>query len=127
MTFSHVAPAGGAIQSLRSPSPHPVCDLVSVTVAAAFALPLTELRAPTRRSRVVAFARQVAMYLAHVGFGLSFTQVGRGFGRDRTTAAYACALVEALRDDQRVDRMLDALEYVCRSLAGEVEQREAQP
>lgn len=94
-------------------SVHHVCEAVALTVAAAFALPLSELRAPTRRSRNTAFARQIAMYLAHVGFGLSLTQVGHGFRRDRTTAAHACRAIEALRDDPRFDRTLDALEKAC--------------
>lgn len=59
-------------------------------------------------------ARQIAMYLAHVGFGLSLTQVGRGFGRDRSTAAHACKVVESLRDDRHLDRTLDVLEQACR-------------
>jgi hypothetical protein len=39
------------------------------------------LRAPTRRSPRAAFARQVAMYLAHVVCGLSLTEVGTMFAR----------------------------------------------
>jgi chromosomal replication initiation ATPase DnaA len=76
-----------------------------------------ELRAPTRRSRATAFARQIAMYVAHVAFGLTFTQVGRGFGRDRTTAAYACKVIEALREDWELDRALAELEHACRRRA----------
>ena len=58
-----------------------------IATAAAFAVPVGELIATSRRSAYVAFARQSAMYLAHVTFGLSYTEVGRAFGRDRTTAA----------------------------------------
>jgi chromosomal replication initiation ATPase DnaA len=81
--------------------------------AAAFALPLGELVAPTRRSPYAAFARQSAMYLAHVVFGLSFTEIGRGFDRDRTTAAHACRLVEDRRDDPAVDSVMSSLESAC--------------
>jgi hypothetical protein len=120
MTFRilEAAPYEGSLLPLFAPSAYRVCRLVAATVATAFALPLSELRAPTRRSRRAAFARQIAMYLAHVGFGLSFTQVGRSFGRDRTTAAHACKAIEALRDDPRFDRMLDALEHACRRHGG---------
>jgi len=100
-----------------------LCDLVAVTVAAAFAVPLAELRATTRRPRSVAFARQSAMYLAHVVFGLTLTDVGRAFGRDRTTAAYACELVENLRDDPDLNAVLEALEHVCGSLGRELDTR----
>ena len=51
----------------------------------------------------------MAMYLAHVAFRLSFTQVGRLFGRDRTTVAHACGVIEDLRDDQIIDRALTVL------------------
>ena len=93
-----------------------LCDLVAITVAAAFGVPLAELRAATRRPRAIAFARQSAMYLAHVVFGLTLTEVGRAFGRDRTTAAHACELIEGLRDDPEFDAVLDSLEHACGSL-----------
>ncbi|RDE10500.1 helix-turn-helix domain-containing protein [Pelagibacterium lacus] len=57
-----------------------------------------------------AHARQTAMYLCHVLTGLTMTQVGRYFGRDRTTVAHACAVVEDLRDDPVFDAALDAIE-----------------
>jgi hypothetical protein len=88
------------------------CRLLEVAVAAAYAVPLCELRAPTRRSPTVAFARQSAMYLAHVVLDLSFTVVAGLFERDRTTAAHACRLVEERRDDPAVDSVLSALESV---------------
>ena len=100
-----------------------LCDLVAVTVAAAFAVPLAELRATTRRPRTVAFARQSAMYLSHVVFGLTLTDVGRAFGRDRTTAAYACELVENRRDDPNLDAVLEALEHACGLLGRQLDAR----
>jgi Bacterial dnaA protein helix-turn-helix len=59
----------------------------------------------------VALARQVAMYLAHVGCGLSMTASGQLFGRDRTTVAHACLIIEDRRDDPLFDRALDLLEW----------------
>jgi hypothetical protein len=53
------------------------------------------------------------MYLGHVVFGLSLTRLGHGFGRDRTTARYACQLIEDRRDDPAVDRLFGMLEAVC--------------
>jgi chromosomal replication initiation ATPase DnaA len=61
------------------------------------------------RSASISLPRQVAMYLAHVAFRLSLTEVGRLFGRDRTTVAHACGVVEDLRDDQVIDRALTVL------------------
>jgi len=85
-------------------------DVIEQSVAAVFSVPLGEMRARTRRKAEIAFARQVAMYLAHVTCGMSLTEVGYLFGRDRTTVAHACALIEDRRDDPRFDRMVDNLE-----------------
>ena len=90
---------------------------IEKSVASAFRVPERELRAPTRRRAHTAFARQVAMYLAHVGCGLSYSEVGRLFGRDRTTAAHACKLIEDRRDDPDLDLSLDHLEQAVRHWA----------
>jgi hypothetical protein len=110
---------GGGIGLPRGPgrkSAQRLCDVVALAAAATFAVPVGELIAPTRRSHTAAFARQSAMYLAHVTFGLSYSEVGRGFGRDRTTAAHACQLVEERRDDAAIDAVLSSLESACAAL-----------
>ncbi len=89
---------------------------IEALVAAAFAVPLIELRAASRRRAPIAFARQSAMYLAHVVLGLTYSEIGRAFGRDRTTAAHACQIVEERRDDPRIDALLSRLEGACLSL-----------
>jgi len=93
-----------------------LCELAALAVAGAFEVPLGELHASTRRDRPVAFARQVAMYLAHVSFGLTYTAIGHAFGRDRTTAAHACRLVEERRDDPAAEALLTSLENTCSML-----------
>ena len=80
-----------------------------------FRQPIEELAALTRRSPDVAFARQVAMYLAHVAFGMSLNQVAHVFRRDRTTVAHACQLVEDRRDDPDLDDLLEDLETFLRA------------
>ena len=94
-----------------------LCRLMETAIAAAFAVPVDELRAPSRRAQTVAFARQSAMYLAHVVLGLNYSATGMLFRRDRTTAAYACQVVEDRRDDPAIDRLLYRLEGVCNELA----------
>lgn len=89
-------------------------SIIESTVAPAFAVPRTALWAGTRGAPPEAFARQVAMYLAHVGFGLNLTEVARLFARDRSTVAHACALVEDGRDAAPFDRALDLLEGALR-------------
>jgi len=71
---------------------------------------LTEMLGRDRGEADVAQARQIAMYLMHVSYGRHYAEVGRFFGRDRTTVSHACALVEELREDTAIDRQLDALE-----------------
>ena len=88
--------------------------VISTAVAAAFTVPVSELHHRSRRGAGVALARQSAMYLAHVTLGLNFAEVGRVFGRDRTTAAYACRTIEERRSDVRLDMALAELEQVLR-------------
>jgi chromosomal replication initiation ATPase DnaA len=94
-----------------------ICWLLESATAAAFGVPVDTLRAPSRCSASAAFARQCAMYLAHVTLGLSYSAVGKLFHRDRTTAAHACPLVEDRRDDPAIDMLLQTLEGVCGELA----------
>lgn len=87
---------------------------VTSNVARNFGLDEKVLVTTTRGAPQAAFARQVAMYLAHVGFAMSFAAVGRMFGRDRTTVAHACRVIEDGRDDARLDCRLATLERACR-------------
>lgn len=90
---------------------------VREAVATVYRIDKRLLAHPTRGRSRVAFARQVAMYLAHVTFGLTLTTVGRAFGRDRTTVSHACALVEDARDNPELDRTLELLEAIAKHLA----------
>lgn len=64
------------------------------------------------RSATVSRARQIAMYLLHTLYGLSFTVIGAHFSRSRKTVAHACAVIENLRDDPAMDYVLRTLESV---------------
>lgn len=86
--------------------------VIEAAVGQVFDVELSDLRGGTRGRAKVAQARQVAMYLAHVVCGMSLTQVGRIFDRDRTTVAHACGLVEDRRDDPCFDRAIELLENV---------------
>ncbi len=83
---------------------------VGAVVASAFKILPGAIGAARRGPASVAFARQVAIYLSHTRFGLDYATVGSLFGRDRTTAAYACRKVEDRREDPAVDTILDYLE-----------------
>ncbi|MBN9005241.1 MAG: DNA replication initiation protein [Rhizobiales bacterium] len=96
-----------------------VCHRIAGVVAGQFQLDPAEVRSATRGAPRAAYARQVAMYLAHVSFALSFETIGRVFNRDRTTVAHACRVVEDSRDDARLDRRLAALEQICGAASGQ--------
>ena len=80
-------------------------------VAQVFQVTQSDLQRHSRGRASVAFARQVAMYLGHVTFGISMHDVGEIFGRDRTTVAHACAVIEDARDDPGFDFTMDLLAF----------------
>jgi chromosomal replication initiation ATPase DnaA len=88
------------------------CDDVVALVAKSRNVPSRILKHESRCRAKAARARQLAMYLSHVGLGLSLTEVGLAFHRDRTTVSYACGLIEDLRDDPAFDDEVAALEAV---------------
>jgi hypothetical protein len=90
--------------------------LIEGAVAQVFGVAADDLDLPTRGRARVAFARQVAMYVTHVSCGLSMTDVGALFMRDRTTVAYACMVVEDRRDDPIFDRVIELLEWIVPTL-----------
>jgi hypothetical protein len=89
-----------------------VCECVLDIVAALFNVSGRELRETRRSSTSVTRVRQIGMYAAHVVLGLNMSEVGRGFGRDRTTVQYACHIVEDMRDDEEFDRIVLMTERV---------------
>jgi hypothetical protein len=99
---------GGVPPDRHDPDPAEQPNLAAV-VARAFRLPAADLLAPTRRADV-ALARQVAIYVAHVGLAETLTAAGRRFGRDRSTAAHACRRVEDRRDDPGFDGLVAGIE-----------------
>lgn len=69
-----------------------------------------DLDSRTRKQADIAFARQIAMYIAHVRLGLNLGEVGKVFQRDRTTVGHACRLIEDRKDDEQVDFLINCLE-----------------
>jgi len=69
-----------------------------------------EVLSGNRGSASIAFARQVAIYLCHVGFEFSLARVAAAFGRDRSTVAHACHAIEDRRDDAQFDLWIGGLE-----------------
>ncbi len=83
---------------------------VTSLVAMATGVSPVDISSRTRNRAEAARARQIAMYLSHISFEWPLTRVGAAFGRDRTTAGYACHRVEDLRDDADFDAHLSVME-----------------
>nr|WP_272210629.1 helix-turn-helix domain-containing protein [Marinicella sp. W31]MDC2876530.1 helix-turn-helix domain-containing protein [Marinicella sp. W31] len=62
------------------------------------------------RRRSISHFRQIAMYVCHVTLQLSLSEIGVAFGRDRTTVAYSCRVIEDRRDDNRFDGFVASVE-----------------
>lgn len=100
----------------RSDNEKPYRPIIDQAVAQVFSVNRIELSRSTRGQANVALARQVAMYIAHVACGLTFTEIGRMFARDRTTVAHACNVVEDRRDDRIFDAVMELLECAVRNM-----------
>ena len=116
-------PASRAAARLPSHLPPPVSPrddfaraaLAVQLVALTSGIPAPEIASRARGHAAVARARQTAMYLAHTAYGWPLARVGQAFGRDRTTAGHACALIEDERDDPSFDATLQAMEAMLRA------------
>ena len=82
----------------------------------ALGLRVNDVLSGGRGSPGVSFARHVAMYLCHVGLGMSLSRIARSLNRDRSTVAYGCHVVEDRRDDPEFDDWVDQLEQGLKAL-----------
>lgn len=95
-----------------------LCEAMIDVTAALFNVSSKDIRKPGRSNLGVSRVRQVAMYVAHVVLGLNMTDIGKAFGRDRTTVLHACHLIEDLRDDDDFDRIITMTERVALAAFG---------
>ncbi|MBY0532677.1 MAG: DNA replication initiation ATPase [Xanthobacteraceae bacterium] len=96
------------------------CALAARLAASASGVAVSEIGSSRRSPRRVSTARQIGMYLAHTAAGLPLAKVAEYFGRDRTTAAYACRLIEDRRDDRKFDDEMTELENLLYAICGVV-------
>ena len=82
-----------------------ICEAMIDICAALYNVCGKELRQAGRTSNAVARVRQIAMYVAHVGLGISMQDVGCGFFRDRTTVRHACLECPRQRGRTMTSRM----------------------
>lgn len=110
-------PRGMPFSVAAEPNRHRQARLaLDLAISSVFNVQSGALWAGSRGVRDIAFARQVAMYLAHVSCGMTLTDVGAMFGRDRTTVSHGCLKVEFRRDDPLFDRTLDLLGWALPTL-----------
>jgi chromosomal replication initiator protein len=89
-------------------------DLIQRTIAEYFGLSVNDLKGK-RRSKAIAFPRQVAMYIARALTEYSTTEVGLEFGgRDHTTVMHACQRIE---ERMKTDATLSpTIQYLMRTI-----------
>lgn len=96
---------------------HAAAKLAMAVAGYGLGIDAAEIAGPTRGSAPIAFARQVAMYLAHVAFEMSLNRVAIAFDRDRSTVGHACHLIEDRRDGADFDDWIASLEGMLREAA----------
>lgn len=112
LQFTRLPPARPTVTRRRL-SDRPAAHLRNVldrTIALAFGVDPHLIGMSSRGRADIARARQVGMYLAHVVGGLTLTNVGELYERDRTTVSHACQIVEDLREDDDFDQAILHLE-----------------
>lgn len=102
----------GVSSSRRRERTIELCECMMDITAALFNVSSKEMRRSGRTSQEVARVRQIAMYVAHVVLHMSMREVGRGFGRDRTTVVHACHLIEDMREEPDFDQVVVMTERV---------------
>lgn len=108
-----VAPSGfRPLPKRRDEAKLEACECLIDIVSALFSVSSKELRKPGRTALPVSRVRQIAMYVAHVVLSMTMSDVGAGFGRDRTTVQHACQVIEDLRDDAEFDSLVQVVERV---------------
>jgi chromosomal replication initiation ATPase DnaA len=73
-------------------------------------IPLYDLLDDQRGLAAVCETRQLAMYLVHVVLSRPQDEVGRLFGRQRSTVAHACQVIEDQREAPEIEREIARIE-----------------
>ncbi|ALN73989.1 MULTISPECIES: helix-turn-helix domain-containing protein [unclassified Aureimonas] len=91
------------------------CHVACEIVAAFLGISAQDMLSRHRARADIAHARHTAIYLAHVAFQLPPLLVAEGFGRDRSSVAYALQRIEDQRDDPDFDRLLTRMENLAKA------------
>ncbi|MBU4554099.1 MAG: chromosomal replication initiator protein DnaA, partial [Candidatus Desulforudis sp.] len=96
---------------IQPPKPRQIdCRLIQEIVGQYFSMRMEDFKAK-KRTRAVAYPRQIAMYLTRELTDLSLPQIGEQFGgRDHTTVIHACdKIAQELREDSTVQGIIHEL------------------
>lgn len=91
--------------------------LAAALVAYALGLQTQKILARERGAPIYTRARHIAIYVAYAALGMSLSRVAAAFGRDRSTVAHACRVIEDHREDADFDTWVDQLIMGLRSVA----------
>ena len=85
-------------------------DDIQKAVARYYGIKVSELKS-SKRTKLLAFPRQIAMYLCRELTNLSLTEVASAFGRrDHTTVMHACDRIEqAIGQDPELNQIINSL------------------
>ena len=85
-------------------------EFVQKTVCEYYGLKIQDIKAK-KRTRDIAFPRQIAMYLSKALTDSSLSEIGKNFGgKDHSTVIHACKLIEERRKkDEDFDKKIDYL------------------
>ncbi|NTU43236.1 MAG: chromosomal replication initiator protein DnaA [Nitrospirales bacterium] len=103
--------ARNVLRDLISDEDKPITvDLIQKAVCEYFGVKLQDLKAK-KRTKEIANARQIAMYLTKQHTQLSLSEIGRSFGgKDHATVIYACKQVEEKRErDEALSKTIDSI------------------
>ncbi|MBR6693481.1 MAG: chromosomal replication initiator protein DnaA [Clostridia bacterium] len=70
-----------------------------------------------RRTAVIAYARQISMYIAKETTELSYKAIGESFGKDHTTVLYACREIEKKIKQDPFEK--EIIEEIIKNIKGE--------
>jgi len=85
-------------------------DLIQKTVAQYFDISFQDMKA-RRRTKAIAYPRQIAMYLSRDLTRLSLPEIGQFFGgRDHTTVLHACEKIDKeIKSSEKMRWIIDKL------------------
>jgi chromosomal replication initiator protein len=101
--------AKGVLKDLISEEDRPITvDVIQKAVCEYFGIKMQELKAK-KRTKEIANARQIAMYISKQHTNFSLSEIGRSFGgKDHATVIYSCKQVEERRrTDENLNKSIE--------------------